>query len=230
MNNTELLNSYLAQIGVSLDGDKIAKLLNYCDMVLETNKQFNLTSITDINEFLIKHIADSLVGVSEIPTGARLLDIGAGAGFPSMPIAIAREDVSVTALDSTAKKMRFVEESAKSIGLDNLKTISGRAEEQTALFCKFDVITARAVSALPILLELSMPLLKVGGRFLAYKTDESEIATADNALKTLGAKHIRTKFATLPNGDSRAILVFEKVSKTPSQYPRKYGAIKKKPL
>lgn len=230
MQNAELLKTYLSQIGVNLDDDKIGRLLTYCDMVLETNKQFNLTAITDINEFLIKHITDSLVGLSEIGGGAHLLDIGAGAGFPSMPIAIARDDVRVTALDSTAKKMRFVEDSAKSIGLDNLKTISGRAEEQTALFGKFDVVTARAVSSLSILLELSMPLLKVGGHFLAYKTDESELPSAESALKTLGAKHIRTKSVTLPNGDSRAILVFEKLSKTPLQYPRQYGTIKKKPL
>ena len=230
MQNAELLKSYLAQIGVTLSDEKITALLRYCDMVLETNKQFNLTAITDINEFLIKHIADSLVGISEIGGGAQLLDIGAGAGFPSMPIAIARDDVRVTALDSTAKKMRFVEDSAKTIGLDNLKTVSGRAEEQTHLFGKFDIVTARAVSSLSILLELSMPLLKVGGHFLAYKTDESELPSAANALKTLGAKHIRTKSTALPNGDSRVILVFEKISKTPACYPRQYGAIKKKPL
>ena len=230
MQNAELLKSYLAQIGVTLSDEKITALLRYCDMVLETNKQFNLTAITDINEFLIKHIADSLVGISEIEGGAHVLDIGAGAGFPSMPIAIARDDVRVTALDSTAKKMRFVEDSAKTIGLDNLKTVSGRAEEQTNLFGKFDIVTARAVSSLSILLELSMPLLKVGGRFLAYKTDESELPSAANALKTLGAKHIRTKSTALPSGDSRAILVFEKISKTPACYPRQYGTIKKKPL
>lgn len=230
MKNGEHLKTCLAQIGVSLDDDKIAALLSYCDMVLETNRQFNLTAITDMNEFLVKHIADSLVGASEIPNNARILDIGAGAGFPSVPLAIAREDVSVTALDSTAKKMRFIEDSVKSIGLDNLKTLSGRAEEQSALFGRFDIVTARAVSSLPVLLELSMPLLKVGGRFLAYKTDESELPAAENALKALGAKHIRTKRAVLPNGDSRAILVFEKISKTPPQYPRQYGTIKKKPL
>ncbi|MCM1306161.1 MAG: 16S rRNA (guanine(527)-N(7))-methyltransferase RsmG [Bacteroides sp.] len=230
MSNSDLLKAYLAQIGLSLDDGKIAALLSYCDLVLEANKQFNLTAITDMNEFFIKHVTDSLLGASEIPSGARLLDIGAGAGFPSMPIAIARPDVCVTALDSTAKKMRFVEQSAKSIGIDNLKTVAGRAEEQSALFGKFDVVTARAVSSLPILLELAMPMLKVGGRFLAYKTDESELPLASNALKTLCAKHIRTKFASLPNGDGRAILVFEKIAKTPPQYPRQYGAIKRKPL
>lgn len=230
MQNFELLNSYLDSIGVKLDDKKIAELLTYCDMVLEANKKFNLTAIMDINDFLVKHIVDSLAGVSEIPAGAHLCDIGAGAGFPSVPIAIARRDVTVTALDSTAKKMAFVADSAKSIGLDNLKTVSGRAEEQTALFGSFDVITARAVSSLPILLELAMPLLKVGGIFIAYKTDESELAISQNALKTLGAKHSETKLITLPNGDHRALIKFEKVSKTPSQFPRKYGIIKKRPL
>ena len=146
MRNNELLNSYLKSVGAELDGKKLADLLAYCEMVLEANRHFNLTAITDINEFMIKHIADSLVGISEIPDGAGLLDIGAGAGFPSVPIAIARQDVCVTALDSTAKKMAFVAESAKSIGLDNLKTIIGRAEEQNKLFGKFDVVTARAVT------------------------------------------------------------------------------------
>lgn len=230
MRNNELLNTYLKSIGVELDGKKLADLLTYCDMVLEANRHFNLTAITDMDGFMIKHIADSLVGISEIPSGACLLDIGAGAGFPSVPIAIAREDVRVTALDSTAKKMAFVAESAKSIGLDNLKTVVGRAEEQTGLFRTFDVVTARAVSALPVLLELAVPMLKVGGRMLAYKTDESELSVAKNALKILGAKHVGTKFAALPNGDSRAVLIFEKTAATPSQYPRRYGVIKSRPL
>ncbi|MCI8733398.1 MAG: 16S rRNA (guanine(527)-N(7))-methyltransferase RsmG [Clostridia bacterium] len=230
MNKQTLLNSYLEQIGVSLDGGRLCALVAYCDAVLEANKKFNLTAITDSDAFYIKHIADSLIGISEIPEGAALCDIGSGAGFPSVPIAAARADVSVTALDSTAKKMAFVAESCKSIGLDNLKTVAGRAEEQRSLFEKFDVVTARAVSSLSVLLELGMPLLKVGGRLVAYKTDESELQDVRNALKTLNAVHINTKFAKLPNGDGRAVLVFEKTGKTPSQYPRQYGAIKKKPL
>lgn len=230
MNKQDLLKSYLSQIGVPLDEGKLFALTAYCDAVLEANKKFNLTAIKDLDEFYIKHIADSLIGISEIPEGAELCDIGSGAGFPSVPIAAARGDVSVTALDSTAKKMAFVAETAKSVGLDNLKTVAGRAEEQRKLFGKFDAVTARAVSALPILLELGMPLLKVGGRLIAYKTDESELAGASNALKVLNARHINTKFAALPNGDGRAILVFEKIAPTPAQYPRQYGTIKKKTL
>ena len=217
-------------IGISISERQADALLGYRDMVLEANKKFNLTAITDDKDFVIKHLIDSLVAVNEIPNGAKLCDIGAGAGFPSMPLAIARDDVRVIALDSTAKKMFFVAESAKSLGIKNIKTVIGRAEEQNLYFNKFDIVTARAVSALPILLELSMPLLKVGGLFLAYKTDESELLYCESALNKLNAKHARTIFAELPNGDKRAVLVFEKVAKTPPQYPRTYGAIKKKPL
>lgn len=222
--------SLASTLDVALTTSQAEALCRYYEMVVESNKAFNLTAIIDEKDFAIKHIVDSLAGVSEIPEGAKLCDIGSGAGFPSVPIAIAREDVSVTALDSTAKKMTFVSQSASVLGIHNISTIAGRAEEQKAQFAKYDVVTARAVSALPILLELAMPFLKVGGLFLAYKTDESELATSQNAMKVLGAKHLRTKFLNLPNGDKRAILIFEKTIPTPIQYPRVYGSIKKKPL
>ncbi|MDE6060813.1 MAG: 16S rRNA (guanine(527)-N(7))-methyltransferase RsmG [Clostridia bacterium] len=230
MQKQDILKGYLSQIGIDLQDEKIALLLAFCDNVLETNKKFNLTAITDYDEFLIKHVTDSLLGLSEIPNNAKLCDVGAGAGFPSMPIAIARDDVRVTALDSTAKKMNFIADSAKILGVSNIKTVAGRAEEQRALFGTFDIVTARAVSALPILLELCIPLLKVGGRFLAYKANESELNDCKNALKTLNTEFIHSKTASLPNGDGRTILVFEKITKTDSKYPRQYGAIKKKPL
>ena len=224
------LQSCLSQINVTIDDQVADVLLHYKDLVLEANKKFNLTAITDDKEFCVKHIADSLLGVSEIPNGAKLCDIGTGAGFPSMPIAIARDDVKVTALDSTAKKMNFISQSAQELGVNNIMTIAGRAEEQKSLMGTFDIVTARAVASLSILLELSIPLLKVGGLFIAYKTDESELASAQSALKTLNAEHVHTKCATLPTGDRRALLVFKKTAKTPAQYPRIYGAIKKKPL
>lgn len=226
----EFLKQCASEVGVELTQKQTERLAAYFDMVVEKNKAFNLTAITEEKDFAIKHIADSLAGISEIPQNSALLDIGAGAGFPSMPIAITREDVKVTALDSTAKKMNFISECARELNLTNVKTVAGRAEEQRNLFATFDVVTARAVSSLNILLELAMPMLKAGGRFVAYKTDESELDGAKCALATLGAKHLSTKSLSLPNGDSRAILVFEKVAPTPKQYPRLYGAIKKKPL
>ena len=230
MQKQDVLKNYLSQIGIELQDEKIALLLAFCDTVLETNKKFNLTAITDYDEVLIKHVTDSLLGLSEIPSGAKLCDVGAGAGFPSMPIAIARDDVRVTALDSTAKKMTFIADSARTLGVNNVKTIAGRAEEQRSLFGTFDIVTARAVSALPILLELCIPLLKVGGRFLAYKATDSELDECKTALKVLNAQFVHAKSAQLPNGDSRTILVFEKTAKTDGKYPRQYGTIKKKPL
>ena len=229
MDKDYLING-AAQVGATITSEQAEVLCAYYEKVVECNKAFNLTAITEEKEFAVKHIIDSLAGVSEIPHGAKLCDIGSGGGFPSMPIAIAREDVSVTALDSTAKKMAFVAQSAKELGINNISTIAGRAEEQKAQFAKYDAVTARAVSALPILLELAMPFLKVGGKFIAYKTDESELETSQNAEKTLNAKHIETKSLTLANGEKRALLVFEKTAPTPKQYPRQYGVIKKKPL
>lgn len=230
LQQSEYLKNGAQSIGVALDDRQIDRLCRYYQMVVDANKLFNLTAITDETEFVDKHIVDSLAGISEIPKNAKLCDIGAGGGFPTMPIAIAREDVNVTAIDSTAKKMNFVFACAKELGLDNVKTVAGRAEEQRALFESFDVVTARAVASLPILMELAMPLLKVGGRFIAYKTDESELCNIKSALEKLNARHISSKSLVLPNGDRRAILCFEKIAKTPSIYPRQYGTIKKKPL
>ncbi len=226
----EYLFNLAKEIGITLTDFQVEAFCKYYDLVVENNKHFNLTAITEEQDFIIKHIIDSIAGISEIKEGATLLDIGAGAGFPSMPIAIMRSDVSVTALDSTAKKMSFLQNAAKEIGIPNLNTVSGRAEEMRSLFNTFDVVTARAVSSLPILLELAIPMLKVGGTFVAYKTDESELESSKNALKVLNAQHINTKTFYLPNGDRRAIMSFVKLSSTPSQYPRQYGTIKKKPL
>ncbi len=215
---------------LTLTEDMVDTLEAYYDAVIEANKEFNLTSITLKDEFVIKHLIDSLAGVPFIPENAKLIDVGSGGGFPSFPIAAVRSDVMVTALDSTAKKMNFVGGTARFLGVKNLTTVSGRAEEMKDLFGTFDVVTARAVSALPILLEICSPLIKVGGIMLAYKTDESELETSQNALKVLNMTHKKSFSFNLPGGDRRSILIFEKTASTPKQYPRQYGQIKKKPL
>ncbi len=230
LSKTAELKKYASKLGVCLDDEQLNKFSLYFDAVVDGNKQFNLTAILQEDDFLIKHFVDSLAGVDQIPQNASLIDIGSGAGFPSVPIAIARKDVRVTAIDSTSKKMNFVLTQAKLIGIDNITTIAGRAEDQQKLFGTFDAASARAVSSLQVLLELVAPLLKVGGVFISYKTDESEIAASQNAMKVLSMKLKNTKVLKLPNGDSRAILVFEKTAQTPSCYPRQYGTIKKKPL
>ncbi len=124
MDKDYLING-AAQVGATITSEQAEVLCAYYEKVVECNKAFNLTAITEEKDFTVKHIIDSLAGVSEIPHGAKLCDIGSGGGFPSMPIAIAREDVSVTALDSTAKKMAFVAQSAKELGINNISTIAG---------------------------------------------------------------------------------------------------------
>ncbi len=216
--------------GIDLSEKCVDNLEAYYDAVVEANKEFNLTSIIKKDEFTEKHLIDSLAGVKFIPENANVIDVGAGGGFPSFPIASSRPDVNVLALDSTAKKMNFVSSAAFTIGVKNLKTTAGRAEESRKLFSSFDIAVARAVSALPILLEICSPLVKVGGKVIAYKTDESELNGIETALTALNLKHVETFSFNLPSGDRRAILVFEKTAPTPEKYPRQYGAIKKKPL
>ena len=230
INRLLLTESAKSLFDLTLDEDCVDTLEAYYDAVIEANKEFNLTAITSKDEFVVKHLVDSLAGVPFIPENAKLIDVGSGGGFPSFPIASARRDVDVTALDSTAKKMNFVGGTARFLGVKNLKTVSGRAEEMKELFGTFDMVTARAVSALPILLEICSPLIKTGGLMMAYKTDESELEISQSALKILNMTHKNTFSFNLPNGDRRSILVFEKTAPTPKQYPRQYGQIKKRPL
>ncbi len=230
INRILLTESAESLFNLSLDEDSVDTLEAYYDAVVEANKEFNLTAITQKDEFVIKHLIDSLAGVPFIPEGAKVIDVGSGGGFPSFPVASVRKDIEVTALDSTAKKMNFVGGTAKFLGVKNLKTVVGRAEEMKDLFGVYDVVTARAVSALPILIEICSPLIKVGGKMIAYKTDEGELEVSENALKTLNLTLKNTFSFNLPNGDRRSILVFEKTAPTPKQYPRQYGQIKKRPL
>ncbi len=230
INRLLLADSVKELFNLELSESHLDTLEAYYDAVIEANKEFNLTSITSKDEFVVKHLIDSLAGVPFIPEGAKLIDVGSGGGFPSFPISTLRSDVTVTALDSTAKKMNFVCSTARYLGVKNLSTVSGRAEEMKYLFGTFDVVTARAVSTLPILLEICSPLIKVGGIMLAYKTDESELEISQNALKILNMSHKKSFSFNLPGGDRRSILIFEKIAPTPKQYPRQYGQIKKRPL
>ena len=230
INRLLLTESAKSLFDLTLDEDCVDTLEAYYDAVIEANKEFNLTAITSKDEFVVKHLVDSLAGVPFIPENAKLIDVGSGGGFPSFPIASARRDVDVTALDSTAKKMNFVGGTARFLGVKNLKTVSSRAEEMKELFGTFDMVTARAVSALPILLEICSPLIRVGGLMMAYKTDEGELEISQSALKTLNMTHKNTFSFNLPNGDRRCILLFKKAAPTPKQYPRQYGQIKKRPL
>lgn len=230
MAGMEFLISGAKEFGVCLSEEQAQTLIAFYEEVSRANRSFNLTAISDEREFFVKHIVDSLAAAPLITQNATVCDIGSGAGFPAMPLAVARPDICVTAIDATLKKATFIGSAAETLAVKNIRATAGRAEERTDLFGAFDCVTARAVSQLRILLELAAPLLKTGGTFFAYKTSESELEESKNALKVLNMRHAYTKKFLLPNGDPRVILAFEKVGKTPEKYPRRYGVIKNKPL
>ena len=208
--------------------------------MLEVNAHTNLTAITDWEEIIVKHLADCCLAFPYIPEGARVLDVGCGGGFPCLPMAIARPDLTVVGLDSTGKKVDYVNESAKLLGLSNLSAICGRAEDlaNTEMRETFDAVTARAVASLPVLCELCAPFVKVGGIFCALKgakADEevsASIRAASTLSLTLGEGNLHRHSLIAPNGteEERCIIVAKKQNKTPKKYPRPYTQIKKKPL
>lgn len=201
-------------------------------LLTETNKEYNLTAITEPREIILRHFADSLTAAKEIPASASVVDVGCGGGFPSLPLAIARPDIRVTALDSTAKKLAFVEKAAAALSLGNLTTVAVRAEEYRAGREAFDVAVSRAVARMNLLTELCLPLVRVGGLFLAMKGADGprELAEAEAAIARLGGQVKKTEAFTLLSAGERFLITVEKTAPTPAGYPRPFGKIKKKPL
>lgn len=225
-----VLSDFLKPSGITLSAEQTEKLCFFYSLVTETGKSFNLTSITDESSFVSRHFADSLAAVGLFDSGAEVCDVGTGAGFPAVPLAIARPDVSFTALDSTEKKTMFVTAAAKRLGLVNLTVRTGRAEDFCSLYGKFDFVCARAVTALSPLVELCFPLLKTGGCLVAYKTPSEKPSDCANALFVLHGRPEKEILYTLPDGSSRVLYVLKKLSPTPKGYPRKWAQIKNKPL
>ncbi|MBQ8333260.1 MAG: 16S rRNA (guanine(527)-N(7))-methyltransferase RsmG [Clostridia bacterium] len=221
-----------------LDEEKAKLFYDFADLLLETNKSMNLTAVKDDDGVILKHLADSLIVADHIPNGARVIDVGCGAGFPTFPLAIARPDLKITSLDSTEKKINFVRSTATALGLANITAISGRAEalSRGELRESFDVATARAVAALPVLTELCMPFIKVDGKFAAMKALRADTEIADTEASGLfftlgGERHPRVTEYTLTDGVgeplSRAVVEVKKLTKTPPKYPRNYSQIVK---
>ena len=230
MNNKDLLINGLSDFYITINEEQLKQFDYFYNLVIDTNKKFNLTAILDEQSFILKHFIDSSSVVPLIPENSTVCDIGAGAGFPSMPICILRPDIKLTAFDSTAKKMNFLASAARDMNIKNLQTIVGRIEEYKDYDEYFDFGVARAVASLPILLEIVSQKIKIGGKFIAFKTDESELKNIDNCLEKLNFIFNDSVCFTLPNGDNRSLLIFEKTDHTPNCYPRQYGIIKKKPL
>ena len=235
--NIDAIAPLCKSFGVELT-DKIKEQLNcYGNLLLEWNEKMNLTAITEPEEVLYKHFYDCILFFKNVAPekGAKIVDVGTGAGFPGMVLKIIRADLDVTLLDSLNKRLIFLNDVIEKLGLDGIKTIHSRAEDagkNKALRESFDIATARAVANLPVLLEYCTPLVKKGGIFVSMKganvLEETEIC--GNAVKVLGCSKAEIIFETLPGDDKRAFVTFKKISQTPPKYPRKPGDISKQPL
>ena len=226
------------KVSLEVTDDKAQKLFDLTKIMLEVNKVMNLTAITDEDAIIVKHYVDSLMVSSYIPQGVSVIDVGCGAGFPCLPLAIFREDLTITALDSTAKRIRYIDDTAKKLGITNIIPIAARAEELGAKSDyreQYDIATARAVAALPVLSELCLPFVKKGGKFISMKASQGsqEAIDAQNAIRLCGGSIISVDKLSLVSSSSsedRTIISISKISSTPSKYPRHYSQIIKKPL
>lgn len=202
------------------------------EFMTEYNKNVNLTSITEFEDVVMKHFIDSVLpfAMFDIPEGASFIDVGTGAGFPSLPLLIVRPDLNGTLCDSLGKRCTYLEMALGKVGV-NAEVIHARGEELGRKRREqYDYATARAVAALPVLTELCLPFVKVGGRFVALKSVNEEVKAAENSVKQLGGKLDKMLDYKLPNGDGRRLVIIKKISQTPTKYPRSYANITKKPL
>lgn len=207
------------------------KLSKYQEMLIETNKKFNLTSIDDPDQIKIKHFEDSLTIKNYINKGMKVLDIGSGAGFPGIPLRI-EKDFDLTLIDSVNKKVNFMNEVIEELKLDNTRAIHVRAEDYAKEHREeFDLVISRAVANLSTLSEYALPFLKVGGIFIAMKGPkaEEEYEDAQNALKILGGELINIDTIDL-RGNTRKNILIKKVRSTKKKYPRGKNQAKKNPL
>ena len=234
----ETFYSLLDQQNINLTDQQKAQFERYFELLVEWNQKINLTAITEKEEVYLKHFYDSIAPILQgliENQEIKLLDIGAGAGFPSLPMKILYPQLDVTIIDSLNKRIDFLQFLAEALDLEGVHFYHGRAEDfaQDKHFrAQFDIVTARAVARMQVLSELTIPYLKVGGKLLALKASNApeELTEAKNALNLLFSKVEDNISYTLPNGDPRYITIVEKKKETPNKYPRKAGMPNKRPL
>ncbi len=256
------LNSLLQDLDLILSENQLKQFETYYNLLIEKNKVMNLTAITEKDDVIVKHFLDSLL-IYRIPEfknvlsspGARIIDVGTGAGFPGIPLKIAFPDLEIVLLDSLNKRVRFLDEVIGALSLKKITALHGRAEEAAhntglsystgekvtfkdnsapgSLRDGFDIVTSRAVANLSILSEYSLPFAKKGGYFIPYKASkiDDELNDSKKALGILGGKLIRNDKIILPGTEiERSFIIIRKEKATPKAYPRKAGDIKKKPM
>lgn len=238
------LERLASELGLTLDAVALNQFRLYADLLLDWNQRMNLTRVTDAEEIQIKLFADALAlapsilryqGAHDGTTRLKLIDIGAGAGFPGLPLKIVNPELDVTLLDATGKKVRFLEAVIAELGIEGVTALHGRAEDlahRPDLRGRFDIVVARAVARLPALLELSLPFLRIGGLGLFPKGVDAaaEAAESAGALKRLRARLVSVEPVALPELAGTVIVAVEQVGKPPAEYPRRPGMPVKHPL
>lgn len=220
-----------------LNMERVEKFTLLTEIMLEENEKYNLTAIKEPNKIILNHYADCAALAAILPKGAKIADVGCGAGFPTLPVAILRPDLQILGIDSTAKRINYVNTVKDSLGLSGVTAVTARAEDvgKSELRESFDIVTARAVAAMRVLTELCLPLVKVGGQMIAMKgkNAEFELSEAKKAIALLGGKINATHMVRLSDDDEEIIhplIILDKKAKTPVAYPRPFAQISKKPL
>ena len=225
------LSSYLSV-------ERVDKFYELTVRMLTENEKYNLTAITDVDKIILNHYADCVIMATKLKKGATVIDVGCGAGFPSLPLAMVRPDLKITAVDSTAKRVNYVKETAEMLGLDNLNAVVMRAEDggkSPEYRERYDYATARAVAEMRVLCELTLPFVKLGGQLVAMKgkNAEFELSGAKRAIATLGGRNPSFENITLKGeGEvlTHPLIIVDKKERTPAAYPRAFAQISKKPL
>ncbi len=243
---TKLDKAIKENLKIELTERQKEQMFLLAERLVAVNQVMNLTAITDEDGIILRHLVDSLLISEYFEENSSIIDVGCGAGFPSLPLAVARPDLKICSLDSTEKRIRYVDETAKILGLENVCAVAARAEDFAKLpehREKYDYATARAVASLPMLCELTIPFVKVGGTLVAMKSKgaHEEFEASRSAIRQLaginslnGTKLYECSLMGEINGESinenRTVVVMKKLSSTPKTFPRKFAQIKKSPL
>mgnify|MGYP005793881591 FL=1 len=230
------LQNQAQKIDINLTNKQLNEFYTYMNLLIEWNKNINLTAITEPEEIIKKHFIDSLTISKNIQKDSSIIDVGTGAGFPGIPLKIVREDINVVLLDALNKRLNFLNEVVKENKLENIETVHFRAEEigkNKKYREKYDIATSRAVAQLNILAEYLLPLVKIGGKCICMKGSnvEEELKNSKKAITLLGGEIEKIEEFILPDSDiKRNVIIIKKVNSTPAKYPRKPGTPAKEPI